>query len=93
MELKTSLILSETPGANTAAAGSCQPNSAEAWDYQHAHDAITVMRRNIKYNDEFFGLFGIALDAAIVRQIIGVGSTIAISLVSLVVSYVVQRFT
>eukprot|EP00967_Tisochrysis_lutea_P079413 scaffold108706_cov18-Tisochrysis_lutea.AAC.1 len=57
-----------------------------------AHDAIAVVRKNIKHNDEFFGLFGVPLDSHIVQRVMGIGTAIAISLLSMLISYVVKRW-
>lgn len=67
--------------------------SSTASERRAAVEALAYVKKNLRHNDEFFGLFGMTLDMGIVTRIVGLGATLLISLGSLLASYVYSRFT
>lgn len=89
-----------TTGCSTAHAmpdaqpsSSCSMGSSTASERRAAVEALAYVKKNLRHNDEFFGLFGMTLDMGIVTRIVGLGATLLISLGSLLASYVYSRFT
>lgn len=69
--------------------GTCSTAS----DRRAAVEALGYVKKNLRHNDEFFGLFGMTLDMGIVTRIVGLGITLLVSLGSLLGSYVYSKFT